>query len=73
MPTLDLHGVRHHQVDRLVENFVLMNDMPVRIITGNSPAMQSLVREVLERYDLKYDCESDWNLGSWIIRDNHVN
>ena len=34
--TLDLHGVKHEDVDRLVENFVLLNEVPMKIITGNS-------------------------------------
>ena len=40
---LDLHGVRHDDVDRLVENFVLLNETPMRIITGNSDKMIELV------------------------------
>tara|TARA_A100001201_G_scaffold26375_1_gene29274 strand:+ start:543 stop:746 length:204 start_codon:yes stop_codon:yes gene_type:complete len=52
---LDLHGVRHHDVERLVENFVLLNELPLRIITGNSPKMLSLVSEVLDRHEFKYE------------------
>ena len=33
--TLDLHGVKHVDVERLVENFVLLNEPPLTIITGN--------------------------------------
>ena len=40
---LDLHGVRHHEVDRKVENFVLLEEKPIRIITGNSDEMRRLV------------------------------
>ena len=36
---LDLHGVKHEDVDRLIENFVLLNSPPMRIITGNSEKM----------------------------------
>ena len=36
---LDLHGVRHDDVDRMVENFVLLNEPPISIITGNSDKM----------------------------------
>ena len=39
MRELDLHGVRHEDVDRLVENFILLNNLPVTIITGNSQKM----------------------------------
>jgi len=41
--TLDLHGVRHDDVERLVENFVLLNDPPLKIITGNSDRMSNIV------------------------------
>ena len=41
--TLDLHGVRHADVERLVENFVLLNEPPLTIITGNSHRMQEIV------------------------------
>jgi hypothetical protein len=69
METLDLHGIRHHQVIRKVEEFVLCNDVPLRIITGNSLIMRSLVREVLDGHGLCGEPESDWNLGSLIIRE----
>jgi hypothetical protein len=68
MDELDLHNVRHHQVERLVENFIFLNSPPVRIITGNSPVMQRMVREILDRHKFTYDVESDWNLGAIIVR-----
>ena len=52
---LDLHGVRHEDVDRLVENFVLLNNPPIRIITGNSNRMTELVVGVLDRHDITYE------------------
>ena len=52
---LDLHGVRHEEVDRLVENFVLLNEPPIRIITGNSNGMRDIVTEVLDRHDMEYE------------------
>ena len=55
---LDLHRTKHEEVDRLVENFVLMNDPPLTIITGNSHKMKKLVREVLDRHDIPYE---QWN------------
>tara|TARA_B100000965_G_scaffold18126_1_gene13636 strand:+ start:2064 stop:2291 length:228 start_codon:yes stop_codon:yes gene_type:complete len=53
---LDLHGVRHHEVDIKVENFVFLNqeEMPLTIICGNSEMMLSLVREVLERSNAEF-------------------
>jgi len=52
---LDLHGIRHDEVDRLVENFVLLNEAPIRIITGNSHKMKELVIEVLDRHNMEYE------------------
>ena len=69
METLDLHRVRHHQVQRLVENFVLLNSLPLRIITGNSTNMRNLVIEVLEEHGFVFEPETDWNLGSLIVKD----
>jgi len=51
MNTLDLHGVRHGEVDRIVENFILLNqnDVPLTIICGNSERMIELVKYVTRR------------------------
>ena len=48
---LDLHGRRHYEVDRLVENFILMNQyqLPLRIICGNSQTMINIVQRVIQR------------------------
>jgi len=48
---LDLHGVKHQDVDMLVENFILLNQnsFPLTIICGNSPKMISLVNDVTQR------------------------
>ena len=52
---LDLHKIRHSEVDRLVENFVLLNALPLRIITGNSDKMKELVIKVLDKHDMEYE------------------
>jgi DNA-nicking Smr family endonuclease len=70
METLDLHGMRHHQVKSEVENFVLLHELPVKIITGNSPAMKQIVQSVLDEYDLKGEVESYWNLGAIVVTDS---
>jgi len=48
---LDLHGVRHHEVDALVENFILMNQnsFPLTVICGNSVRMIRLTEAVIDR------------------------
>ena len=57
---LDLHGVKHHEVDLIVENFIYLNqeEMPLTIICGNSNKMIDLVKDVLER------SKSDYSEGS---------
>ena len=55
--SLDLHGVRHHQVDLMVENFVYKNqeELPIIIICGNSNAMIKIVHNVLDRMKCEYE------------------
>ena len=52
---LDLHGIRHYDVDRFVENFLLMNELPLTIITGNSEFMRDKVKEKCKQFE--YHCE----------------
>ena len=61
MNELDLHGVRHSEVDRLVENFVLLNRLPLTIITGNSDTMKKMVIDKCKQLD--YYCEQ-WDSGT---------
>lgn len=72
METLDLHRKRHHEVDMLVENFVLLEDLPVKIITGNSTTMQFLTRSVLERHGLHWEYESYYNLGAIVVTEKPI-
>jgi len=46
---LDLHGIKHRDVQLLVEDWVLINQysVPLKIICGNSAKMIQLVDEVL--------------------------
>ena len=61
---LDLHGIKHEDVDRIVENFVLLNKPPLTIITGNSQKMSEIVRDVLERHDMNFE---HWGNAVWKI------
>ena len=69
MKILDLHGKKHEEIEVLVENFVLFNDCPLEIITGNSVIMQKIVKSVLEKYEFHYSYSNDLNLGSILITD----
>ncbi len=68
MKELDLHGIKHEDVDRIVENFVLLSELPVRIITGNSMKMIELTKKVIERHQLKWEHHNP-NFGAMIITD----
>jgi len=50
MKELDLHGVSHYDVRDVVENFILMNDAPFRIITGYSERMRNLTQNILDKH-----------------------
>ena len=65
---LDLHGTKHEEVDRMVENFLFLNqnDVPLEIVCGNSQRMIDLVLEVLRRVECQeYD---QIRFGTLIIR-----
>ena len=55
MSKLDLHGIKHEDVDRIVENFILLNKAPMKIITGNSEKMMELTLDVLNRHDFDWE------------------
>ncbi len=66
-PTLDLHGVKHEDVEDVVEEFICMNEGTVKIITGYSRQMKIHVNKVLKKYDMKSHPESLVNEGALII------
>ena len=68
MKELDLHGVSHYDVRDVVENFILMNDPPFRIITGYSERMRNLTQNILDKHKLKHYIPAH-NPGEIIIID----
>ena len=56
-PRLDLHGLRHHEVQNEVVRFLekhLHSGLFLEIITGNSRAMLQESVKVIEQYGLQY-------------------
>ena len=53
---LDLHGVRHHEVNELVLDFILRHQdkIPLVIICGNSVKMISLTKSCMDSNNIKY-------------------
>ena len=55
--TLDLHGIRHSDVNVEVKNYLFLNqeDCPILIICGNSQKMISLVEDALNEIHSSYE------------------
>jgi hypothetical protein len=51
---LDLHGIKHKDVEVTVEDFILLNKPPFKIITGHSPTMKKLSKSILDKHEYKY-------------------
>ncbi len=70
MKTLDLHGVKHADVPKLMDQFIWeqMNkkSREVEIITGISQAMKQVVIKNLKDYDFIYN-EAWNNPGKFIV------
>jgi hypothetical protein len=54
MNELDLHGLKHIEVEDEVENFILVNEPPFKIITGKSDEMRRMVKKLLDYYEYNY-------------------
>ena len=66
---LDLHGLPHEDAKRKLELFI--NDhwgKMLKIITGHSSTMRSIVSSTAEFYNLDFTCEP---LGTYIIIKSH--
>jgi len=72
MKTLDLHGITHINVENKVINFILMNETPLKIITGDSFTMRKIVFRILEEHGFEYYPEFYTNYGAFIIRDKTI-
>ena len=67
MKTLDLHGIRHEGVVQQVHSFVYNNELPVRIVTGNSKIMRKIVVDTISVLGYYSHYERLINEGSLII------
>ena len=60
MKVLDLHGVRHEEVERLLENFILLNEPPLKVITGNSDYMRIKLERFCSKHKVSYERLANW-------------
>ena len=70
--TLDLHGLRHSNVETNLESWLIMEynqfNFPLTVITGNSKRMKQLVYQASEKQEFKYRVHPT-NPGALIIYD----
>jgi DNA-nicking Smr family endonuclease len=71
MKTLDLHGIKHAEVSKLVDQFIWENmkskSQEVEIITGISDQMKMIVSETINDYQFSIEEEYN-NPGKLIIK-----
>ena len=60
MKVLDLHGVRHEEVERLLENFILLNEPPLKVITGNSTYMRGKLETFCDKHKIALERWANW-------------
>jgi len=69
MKILDLHGVRHYDVEGVCHAFINDNwGHEMKIITGNSYMMKRIVSDILEFYKLDFSLDNPYNMGYIIVR-----
>ena len=69
MKSIDLHGIKHNEVEKVVTDAACVYEIPFRIITGHSKRMKRLVREALSHFNLEAK-ESISNDGCLIVFKN---
>ena len=67
--TLDLYGLRHHEVDIKIENFIFLNQekFPLTIICGNSDKMVSYAITVLKKHECEYREGTGYDYGKIVV------
>ena len=69
MKLLDLHGVRHNDVESMCHAFINDNwGHELKIITGNSFMMKRIVSDILKFYKLKFTLDNPYDMGYIIVR-----
>ena len=72
LKTLDLHGLTYDEAEIKVLNFILNEDFPVQIITGNSDGMRSIVKKILSKYNFHYHPQYWYNTGCLVVTEKEI-
>lgn len=71
LDTLDLHRIKHQDVEERVARFLNWVELPCRIITGDSSKMKTIVKKMVDKYGYHCYHESALNYGSFIVVDGN--
>ena len=72
MEKLDLHGVRHSQVENTTRCFLNFVELPCEIITGNSYEMKQIVIKIIKEYQWFYHEKDSYNHGTLIVTEDTI-
>ena len=72
MKTLDLHGIRHNQVDEVTRKFLNFAQLPCQVITGNSVEMKKIVKKIVKEYSWFCYEKDSYNYGTLIVVDCQI-
>ena len=67
MKTIDLHGTKHEEAEDRLNEFVVFNEPPFRIITGHSLKMRAIAEKIVDRHEYICYYESVHNQGSLVV------
>ena len=73
MKTLDLHGIKHSKADEITRFFLNFVELPCQIITGNSPKMKQIVKNVISEYEWFCYEKDSYNCGTLIVVERNYN
>jgi hypothetical protein len=66
MNIIDLHGIKHENVTKIIIDACAKLKTPITVITGNSDRMKQIVQHAANQLSL-YSYESVYNVGRVII------
>ena len=70
LPTLDLHGIKHENVEMAIEEFILSHILPCEIIVGNSSFIKNALKKIIEKHNLFSFYRNQQNLGAITITES---
>ena len=67
--SLDLHGNTYKEAEILIDEFIVrnINQLPLEVITGNSVDMQTILKKIVAKHNLKLIPSNSFNMGSYLV------